>query len=100
MKTRERFFVNGGKRCREKICVRACLFYILNNEVLRKVIVKTRKIIDSNDMNIKYGISLLLVGQCGSNTQCFILGSAFLHSTGNIRTMSVISILVFARTST
>ena len=42
-------FINGGKRCRERICVRACLFCILNNEMLRKVIVRTRKIISPNN---------------------------------------------------
>jgi hypothetical protein len=39
------------KRCREKLCVGACLFYISNKEVPRKVIVEVRKIIDSNNNN-------------------------------------------------
>jgi hypothetical protein len=38
------------KRCRENLCVGACLFYILNKEVQRKVIVEMQKINSTNNI--------------------------------------------------
>jgi putative transposase len=47
-------FAKDGKRCRENLCVGVCLFYILNKEVLRKVIVEMRKINSTNNNALRH----------------------------------------------
>jgi DNA-directed RNA polymerase subunit M/transcription elongation factor TFIIS len=45
MKVEKRLFVNGGKRCKEKICVRVCRLCLSILEVRENIWVKTRKVI-------------------------------------------------------
>jgi hypothetical protein len=45
MKVEKRLFVNGGKRCKEKLCVRVCRLCLSILEVRENIWVKTRKVI-------------------------------------------------------